>query len=77
MAQGQEYYLDIRKTDTTGSRMNLIGELEGNYRDTAAIRLKLRQSLADMRSAGFLAASYDSVRIEEDTVTAWLHAGAQ
>ena len=77
MAQGQEYYLDIRKTDTTGSRMNLIGELGGNYEDTAAIRLKLRQSLADIRSVGFLAASYDSVRVEEDTVTAWLYAGAQ
>ncbi|MCF8336083.1 MAG: hypothetical protein K9H65_05730, partial [Bacteroidales bacterium] len=76
-AGGQEYYLDIRESDTTDYIMNYSEEPEGHYKDTAAIGLKLRQSLSEMRSAGFLAASYDSMRIEEDTVITWLHAGRQ
>ncbi|MBS3772394.1 MAG: BamA/TamA family outer membrane protein [Bacteroidales bacterium] len=75
MVKGQEYHLDIRESDTTDYIMNLTGSLEGDYKDTATIRRKLRQSLTDMRKAGFLAASYDRMRIKTDTVRMWLHVG--
>ncbi|MGM0532004.1 MAG: BamA/TamA family outer membrane protein [Bacteroidota bacterium] len=75
MTKAQEYHLDIRESDTTDYIMNLTGTLEGDYKDTATIRRKLKQSLTEMRQAGFLAASYDRMRIEKDTMKMWLYVG--
>ena len=54
-----------------------ISKLEGAYRDTGTLRLKLNKSLNNIRNAGFLAASYDSLSYESDTIKAWLYTGQQ
>ncbi len=77
ITEGQEYHLDIRNSGSFGYIDELTRELEGPYKDSVTIHLKLRQSLSDMRRRGFLAASYDSIRVREDTLTAWLHVGRQ
>ena len=77
ITNGQEYHLEIRDSSTSGYIDELTSELEGSYKDSATIHMKLRESLSDMRRRGFLAASYDSIRVREDTLTAWLHVGRQ
>jgi outer membrane protein assembly factor BamA len=77
ITNGQEYHLEIRDSSTSGYIDELTSELEGSYMDSSTIHMKLRESLSDMRRRGFLAASYDSIRVREDTLTAWLHVGRQ
>lgn len=77
ITNGQEYHLEIRDSSTSGYIDELTSELEGSYKDSSTIHMKLRESLSDMRRRGFLAASYDSIRVREDTLTAWLHVGRQ
>lgn len=77
LAESQEYYLDIRKSGDSEYVNDITGALEARYRDTSTVKLRLKQSIAEMRSRGFLAASYDSLHVGEDTVTAWLHTGRQ
>ena len=77
ITNGQEYHLELRDSSTSGYIDELTSELEGSYKDSATIHMKLRESLSDMRRRGFLAASYDSIRVREDTLTAWLHVGRQ
>jgi len=77
ITKGQEYYLEIRESSASGYIDELTSELEESYKDSATIHMELRESLSDMRRRGFLAASYDSIRVREDTLTAWLHVGGQ
>jgi len=72
----QQVYLKVVTAGTKPVSCN-IGQIEGMYADTATINNRLRQSVLSLYSAGYLAASYDSLSYFQDTVKAYLHPGPQ
>jgi len=72
----QQVYLEVVTAGSTPEHP-AIGQVEGMYPDTATIHASLRQSLSSFYSAGYLAASYDSLGYFPDTVKAYLHPGPQ
>lgn len=72
----QQVYL---KVVTAGSRpvSSTLEQIEGVYSDTATLHTRLRQSVLSLYTAGYLAASYDSLSYLRDTVKAYLHPGPQ
>jgi outer membrane protein assembly factor BamA len=74
-ANGQEYHLDICHRDTNRYVRKLKNDLQGAYSDSSQVILKLRNTIGGMRKSGYLAASFDSLLWEGDTLRALLHTG--
>jgi len=73
----QEVELEVVFKDTSDLFSGWKEDVEGTYRDSTAVYRKLQESLFNLQKQGYLAASFDSLGANGDTLRAFLHVGDQ
>ncbi|MGM0498135.1 MAG: BamA/TamA family outer membrane protein [Bacteroidota bacterium] len=73
----QTVKLHIELKDSIPEAVEIQNKLEGSYKDSLELKSRLKETIRDLRRNGYMAASFDSLRINEESAFVSFYPGEQ
>ena len=73
----QPLNLHVELKDSIPEAIKMQNKLEGSYKDSLALKSRLKQTIRRIRQNGYMAASFDSLKINEENAFVSFYSGEQ